>query len=222
MAEQIRRVPVWSGWLRVAHWALAGATLLMLVTGWLIANAPTVAAEAAEVHYLGAAVLVFGLALRLFLGFAGKGAERLEHLVPKPSEMTGLRNSALFYLSLGKAPLPNWYAHNPLWKPVYLLLLLLLALQALVGWLMPDMPLLWRFYLPHVHQVLATLIVIVVVAHVYSVVLQDAKGAATDISAMINGYRHFNVDRDGLVKPDPAPVMVSLDSLRKPPSEGQR
>ena len=139
MAEQIRRVPVWSGWLRVAHWALAGATLLMLVTGWLIANAPTVAAGAAEVHYLGAAVLVFGLALRLFLGFAGKGAERLEHLVPKPSEMTGLRNSALFYLSLGKAPLPNWYAHNPLWKPIYLVwFALLVAVTLQTSFLTPP------------------------------------------------------------------------------------
>ncbi|MCB1925093.1 MAG: cytochrome b/b6 domain-containing protein [Gammaproteobacteria bacterium] len=222
MAEQIRRVKVWGGWLRLAHWSIALSTLWLAASGWLVAHAPSVAASASELHYVGAGILLFGLGLRLFLGFFGAGAERFEHMLPTASELRGMRDSALFYLTLGKAPLPNWFAHNPLWKPVYLLLLLLLALQALVGWLMPDMPLLWRFYLPHVHQVLATLIVIVVVAHVYSVVLQDAKGAATDISAMINGYRHFNVDRDGLVKPDPAPVMVSLDSLRKPPSEGQR
>ncbi len=215
MAEQIRRVPVWSGWLRVAHWALAGATLLMLVTGWLIANAPTVAAEAAEVHYLGAAVLVFGLALRLFLGFAGKGAERLEHLVPKPSEMTGLRNSALFYLSLGKAPLPNWYAHNPLWKPIYLVWFALLALSALTGWLMPDTPVVGVFYLPRVHQWMANAVFVVTLAHVYSVVLQDLRGQAADTSAMINGHRYFRVEREGLVKPEVPQVSIRIDDLNR-------
>ncbi|MCB1785400.1 MAG: cytochrome b/b6 domain-containing protein [Chromatiaceae bacterium] len=215
MAEQIRRVPVWSGWLRVAHWALAGATLLMLVTGWLIANAPTVAAGAAEVHYLGAAVLVFGLALRLFLGFAGKGAERLEHLVPKPSEMTGLRNSALFYLSLGKAPLPNWYAHNPLWKPIYLVWFALLALSALTGWLMPDTPVVGVFYLPRVHQWMANAVFVVTLAHVYSVVLQDLRGQAADTSAMINGHRYFRVEREGLVKPEVPQVSIRIDDLNR-------
>lgn len=215
MAEQIRRVPVWSGWLRVAHWALAGATLLMLVTGWLIANAPTVAAGAAEVHYLGAAVLVFGLALRLFLGFAGKGAERLEHLVPKLSEMTGLRNSALFYLSLGKAPLPNWYAHNPLWKPIYLVWFALLALSALTGWLMPDTPVVGVFYLPRVHQWMANAVFVVTLAHVYSVVLQDLRGQAADTSAMINGHRYFRVEREGLVKPEVPQVSIRIDDLNR-------
>ena len=215
MAEQIRRVPVWSGWLRVAHWALAGATLLMLVTGWLIANAPTVAAGAAEVHYLGAAVLVFGLALRLFLGFAGKGAERLEHLVPKPSEMTGLRNRALFYLSLGKAPLPNWYAHNPLWKPIYLVWFALLALSALTGWLMPDTPVVGVFYLPRVHQWMANAVFVVTLAHVYSVVLQDLRGQAADTSAMINGHRYFRVEREGLVKPEVPQVSIRIDDLNR-------
>ena len=215
MAEQIRRVPVWSGWLRVAHWALAGATLLMLVTGWLIANAPTVAAGAAEVHYLGAAVLVFGLALRLFLGFAGKGAERLEHLVPKPSEMTGLRNSALFYLSLGKAPLPNWYAHNPLWKPIYLVWFALLALSALTGWLMPDTPVVGVFYLPRVHQWMANAVFVVTLVHVYSVVLQDLRGQAADTSAMINGHRYFRVEREGLVKPEVPQVSIRIDDLNR-------
>ena len=215
MAEQIRRVPVWSGWLRVAHWALAGATLLMLVTGWLIANAPTVAAGAAEVHYLGAAVLVFGLALRLFLGFAGKGAERLEHLVPKLSEMTGLRNSALFYLSLGKAPLPNWYAHNPLWKPIYLVWFALLALSALTGWLMPDTPVVGVFYLPRVHQWMANAVFVVTLVHVYSVVLQDLRGQAADTSAMINGHRYFRVEREGLVKPEVPQVSIRIDDLNR-------
>lgn len=221
MAEQIRRVLVWSGWVRLAHWSLAGATLWLIATGWLLAHSPSVAQLASEFHYLGAGILVFGLGLRVFLGFFGSGAERFEHLLPESSEWAAIRASALFYLSLGRAPLPNWFAHNPLWKLLYPVLLGLLLLQALSGWLMPDTPVLWQFYLPHVHASLATLILLLVVAHLYSVVLQDYRGNSADISAMINGHRYFSVDREGLVKPELPQVSVRLDDIT-PPRSSQR
>jgi Ni/Fe-hydrogenase 1 B-type cytochrome subunit len=223
MAEQIRRVAVWSGWLRLAHWSLAGSTLLLLGSGWLVANSPSLAESAVEVHYLGAGVLLFALALRLFLGLAGSGAERLEHLWPRASELAGMRASLLFYLSLGKAPMPSWFAHNPLWKPLYLLLFLTLALLALSGWLMPDMPVVAHLYLPHVHSWLANLVGIVTLAHLYSVVLQDLKGRSADVSAMISGQRYFSIERDGLVKPELPQVSIRLDQLGKTKdSERQR
>lgn len=216
MAEQIRRVLVWSGWLRVAHWALAGATLWLMVTGWLVANSPALAASAAEWHYLAAGLLVFAVGLRLFVGFFGRGAERFEHLLPQTTEFAAMRASLVFCLSFGKSPLPNWFAHNPLWKPIYLFLYLLLGLLALSGWLMPDMPLLWRFYLPHVHATLATMVTIIAVAHLYCVVLHDLKGRNADTSAMINGHRYFTIDRQGLAEPDLPPVSISVDELTRP------
>ena len=216
MSEQIRRVMVWSGWIRLAHWSLAGSTLWLIATGWLVANSPAMAQTASELHYLGAGVLIFGLGLRLFLGFFGNGAERFEHMLPLESEWPAIRASLLFYLSLGKAPLPNWFAHNPLWKLLYLLLFLLLGLLPLSGWLMPGTPLVWRFYLPRVHEWLATVVLIVTVMHIYSVVLQDMKGGAADTSAMINGNRYFAVEREGLIAPDVAQVSVRIDDLTGP------
>ena len=213
MSEQIRRVAVWSGWLRLAHWSMASATVWLMATGWLVANSPAMAASASELHYLGAGILVFALGLRLFLGLFGSGAERFGHMLPQASELPAIRASLLFYLSFGKSRLPNWFAHNPLWKLLYLALFLLLGLLALSGWLMPDRPLIWRFYLPHVHTTLATLVGIVVVAHLYCVILQDLKGAAADTSAIINGQRYFSVEHDGLVKPDLPQVSVSLIDL---------
>lgn len=213
MAEQIRRVAVWSGWVRLAHWSLAAATLVLLATGWLIDHAPTLAEDAAEVHYLGAGILVFALALRLFLGLFGNGAERFVHLLPRRSELAAMRASLLFYLSIGKAPLPHWYAHNPMWKPFYLVWFLLLALSALSGWLMPDMPMLGRLYLPHLHAWLADVVFVVTLAHLFSVVLQDLKGRSADTSAMINGQRYFSIEREGLVRPEPPQVSIRLDDL---------
>ena len=215
MAEQIRRVAVWSGWLRLAHWALAAATLLLIATGWLIGHTPSVAEAAVDMHYLGASVLIFALGLRLFLGLAGHGAERFEHLLPRESELDAMRASLLFYLSLGKAPRPNWFAHNPVWKPLYLVWFLVLILAALSGWVMPDMPIVGRIYLPRLHVWLADLVLVLTVAHVYSVVLQDAKGQSADVSGMINGHRYFAVDRDGLVRPEVPQVSVRIDDIGK-------
>ena len=126
-----------------------------------------------------------------------------------------MRDSLVFYLSLGRTRLPNWYAHNPLWKPVYLALLLLLTLSAATGWLMPETPLLGRVYLPGAHRWLADIVAVLTLAHLFSVVLQDVKGRHGDISAMLSGDRYFEVERTGLVRPEIPQVSISLDDIRR-------
>ncbi len=213
MAQQIRRVPVWSGWLRFTHGIVAFAVLLMLATGWLIGHSPTVAEDALDIHYLGASLLLFAIAVRGYLGFFGKGAERFEHMLPRAAELPAIRASLLFYLSLGKAPLPNWFSHNPLWKAFYLLLWLALVVLALTGWLMPENPVMFGIYLPHFHGGLATLVAVWVAAHVYCIILQDVKGDNADVSAMLNGNRYFTIDKTGLVKPDVPQVSIKIDDI---------
>jgi Ni/Fe-hydrogenase 1 B-type cytochrome subunit len=68
-------------------------------------------------------------------------------------------------------------------------------------------------YLPRTHLWLANAIAILTAAHLFSVVLQDIKGKAADVSAMINGHRYFGVERDGLVKPDIPQVSIRVDEL---------
>ena len=216
MNEQIRRVAVWSGWLRLLHGALAAATLMLLGTGWLVANSPMQAELAADIHFIAAAVLIAALLLRLILGFTGSGAERLEHMLPQRADLDGMRASLLFYLSLGKAPLPNWFAHNPLWKPFYLLLFGLLVLAAATGWVMPEMELVGRLYLPTVHAWLGNAIGVITAAHLFSVVLQDIKGRSADISAMLSGYRYFVFERGRAKAPGTEPVSIKLDDLGRP------
>lgn len=215
MTEEIRRVAVWSGWLRFIHGALAAATLVLIATGWLVANSPALVEVAADIHFIAGSVLLAALLLRLFLGIAGKGSDRFEHMLPQPSDLAGMRASLLFFLSLGKTPLPSWYAHNPLWKPIYLILFVLLALSAVTGWIMPEIQLIGRFYLPKVHSWLSNAIIVVTVAHVFSVVLQDVKGKTADISAMLSGYRYFTIERDRSAQPRAEPVSVKLDDFGK-------
>jgi len=213
MNEQIRRVAVWSGWLRFIHGALAAATLVLIATGWLVANSPALAESAADVHFMAASVLISVLLLRLILGFTGKGADRFEHMLPQRSDVAGMRASLLFYLSLGKAPLPNWFAHNPLWKPIYLILFVLLFLSTVTGWIMPEIQLIGRLYLPKVHAWLGSAIMVVTAAHIFSVILQDIKGRSADISGMLNGYRFFVFERGEATKPGVKQVSIRLDDF---------
>lgn len=215
MTQQIRRVVVWSGWLRVSHAALALATLVLLATGWLLSSSPTLARSATDIHYLAASILIAALALRVFLGFFGKGAERFEHMLPRRSEFAAIGASFLFYLTLGKAPLPNWFAHNPLWKPIYLILFMLLALSALTGWVMPEIQVVGRLYLPRVHGWLSNAIWIVTLAHLFSVVLQDVKGGSADVSGILNGQRCFSIEREGPAAPGGKQLSVKLEDFGK-------
>jgi len=191
---RIEKVMIWSGWLRLSHLLVGLSTLVLLGSGWLIEAAPSLEADAVDLHYLAAGFLVFGLALRLVLMFTGSPVERLSRLMPDDGEMRALRETLFFYASFGRAPLPRWYAHNPLWKPLYLLIYLCLLFLVLTGWLRDSLDILWGMYLPSVHAVFASAIAWLTLLHLIAVVLHDYRGDAADLSGMVNGYRHFVVE----------------------------
>lgn len=210
---EIQRIQIWGAWVRLAHWLMALAVLLLMLTGWLIDTAPGVAGAASDYHYIFSTVLMAGLALRLWLLFFDKGIGHWQKLLPEANASRTYKQMLVFYLSLGKMTLPGWYAHNPLWKPVYLLLFVVLLLQILTGMNRDVHPLVMGFYLPGIHELLASIITGFFVLHIIAVVLHDLKGTASDISAMINGHKIF-VIRKVESQDTPAVYPVSLDQLR--------
>ena len=212
----IKRVLVWSGWLRISHASIGFAVLLLLFTGWLIAESPSLAESALDLHYLASSFLIFGLVVRIVLMFAGVEHERLPGLFPASSELYAMARTLRFYISLGKAPMPGWYAQNPLWKPVYLVIYLALIVLVITGAAMPEVSLMLGFYLPSVHTFWAQFVFWFTVLHTGSVVMHDYKNKTTDISAMVNGYRLFLVDsnRAGSVA-EKLVQRISIDSLKK-------
>jgi len=214
---EFKRVLVWRGWLRLSHWSIAAAVLVAGVTGWQLGAGVPVSAALMDVHYYAASLLAFGLALRLVLMFVGREHERLGGLLPNAGEWRAAGAMLRFYLSAGKAPLPRWYAQNPLWKPIYLLVYVVLALQVLTGSLMQDYPIVLRFYLPAVHAFWAQALFWFSVLHIAAVALHDLKGKTADVSAMINGYRLFFIDRSRLPVADEQPLrFVVRDDKDKP------
>jgi Ni/Fe-hydrogenase 1 B-type cytochrome subunit len=217
MAKIDKRL-IWSGWLRLTHLVIGLATLLLIGSGWLIAYAPSVETGAIDTHYMAASALVFGLALRLLLMFRGTPVERVSRLMPEDNEWGAVLDTLRFYLSFGKAPLPRWHAHNPLWKPIYLLLYLCLLVMVLTGWLRMESPVFLGFYLPSVHGLFATVVVWISALHVLTVILHDYRGEAADVSSMINGHRHFVIENPVIDSPELQQATVRLDQIGKPTS----
>jgi Ni/Fe-hydrogenase 1 B-type cytochrome subunit len=212
--SEFKRVLVWSGWLRLSHWSIAFATIAAGLTGWQLSADASGALVA--LHYYAASLLIFGLAVRLVLMVVGRAHERLSGLLPKPSEWRSAIHTLRFYLSFGRAPVPRWYAQNPLWKPVYVLVYVALLIQVLSGSLMQDHPVLWRVYLPSVHAFWAQLLLWFGVLHVASVALHDAKAKTADVSAMLNGYRLFFIDRSQMPGAHEQPLrFVARDNKAK-------
>jgi len=191
---RIEKVLIWGGWLRLSHLAIGLSTLVLLGSGWLIESAPSLEAGAIDTHYLAAGVLLSGLALRLVLMFAGSPVERIGQLMPDDDEWRAVRDTLMFYLSFGRGQLPRWYAHNPLWKPLYLLLYICLLVLVITGWLREDSPVLWGWYLPNVHGMFSIAVAWITGLHLLAVVLHDYRGDSADISAIVNGNRHFVIE----------------------------
>jgi len=212
----IKRVLVWSGWLRLSHACIGLAVLVLLFTGWLIAESPSLAESALDLHYLASAFLIFGLVVRIVLMFVGMEHERLHNLFPASSELYAMAKTFRFYISLGKSPMPGWYAQNPLWKPVYLVAYLALIVLVITGAAMPDISIMLGFYLPSVHTFWAQLLFWFTVLHIGSVVLHDYRNKTSDISAMVNGYRLFLIDSNRAASVAENMVQrISIDSLKK-------
>jgi len=212
----IKRVLVWSGWLRLSHACTGFAVLVLLFTGWLIAESPSLAESALELHYLVSSLLIFGIVVRIALMFAGRQHERLPGLFPASSELNAMAKTLRFYISLGKSPMPGWYAHNSLWKPVYFVIYLALVVLVISGAVLPDVSLIMGFYVPSVHVFWARIMLWFSLLHIASVLLHDYRNQTTDISAMVNGYRLFLIkDNKGGSGSEDVIQHITIDSLKK-------
>ncbi len=201
--------------MRLAHWLIALSVIVLMATGWLLKLAPGVAESASDYHDLASIGLTLGLMLRVWLLFFGKGPAHWKALLPVRADLPKIGMTLRFYITMGKSPQPKWYAHNPLWAPVYLLVLVILVLQTLTGLLMEAWPVAGGVYLPLVHDFWAPVILAFSCLHVIAVVIHDAKGTTSDVSAMINGHRIFIVE-DADSPHAPNVQAVSLDQIGKP------
>lgn len=191
---QIRQVRVWSRRLRISHWLLTAAVLVAIATGWVIGNSADLYQLALDYHYIAGYALLFGLGLRGYLLLFGRDAERWQALLPGREGRRAAVATLRHYASLGRSPLPRWYAHNPLWGPLYLLLLLLLTLLLLTGLGQQTVATVAGISTAELHRGLATVVALLTLAHVVAVIVHELGGSGDDISAMVHGRRSFLIE----------------------------
>ncbi len=207
----LQRSYVWSGWLRLCHWLFAISVSGLWITAWLHQNVIRLFEVTYDYHILFGYLLSGTLLLRLYLLFSARNsAAHWKDLWPGRQQWRAVLATLRFYVSLGRTPLPRWYAHNPLWGIVYLLLFLALLVQILMGFLMyNELDVYLNIY--HWHAGLARWLGGFIVLHILAVFVHDLKSGNSDVSAMIHGYRVFRLEQPDLSGPVQA---VSLDKLK--------
>lgn len=211
----VSRVFIWSRWLRLTHWALAISIFGMLMSGWLMAVDPLLFSTAKDYHYIFSALMLPALILRLYLLFLGNGTDHLHDCELDTHKLIQAWEVIRFYLTLGRAPLPKWYSHNPLWGPIYLILFFFLVLSTVSGFtLAKEIATLANISMHDLHMLSYVVIGTFVFLHLPAVFSHDLSGKCSDVSAMINGYRTFKVANPSLQKTSQG-QRVAFDGLLK-------
>ena len=211
----VTRVLVWSRWLRLAHWTLVISIFGLLISGWLFNADPLLFSTARDYHFIFSALMLPALIVRLYLLFFGNGTDHLHDCELDKHKMEQAWKVIRFYLTLGRAPLPNWYSHNPLWGPIYLMLFLFLVLSTISGFaLSKGVAILAGISLHDLHLLSYSVIGVFVLLHLPAVFSHDLSGKCSDVSAMINGYRTFQLEKPSLQEPSQS-HRVALDDLLK-------
>ena len=214
--EKIRYVLVWSVWLRLSHWLIAGGVLFQIISAWALQHDETNAVFWSDWHLITGQVILLALIVRVILLFF-PGSSHWGAFVPQHSQLVSMLQMVKFYISLARFPLPNWYAHNPIWLPIYPVFYLVLAGCLISGLLYDSTHVFLGEPMFDLHAVLAGLIVTFSMFHVATVFLHDLKGKGATISAMINGFRYFHYtekeDKDG--SDIPGNQSISVDSIKK-------
>ncbi len=218
--ENIRCVLVWSSWLRLSHWVIAGGVIFQIVSAWALAHDEANAAYWLDWHLITGQIISMALFLRVILLFF-PGSSNWRAFIPERSQVQAMVQMIKFYLSLARFPLPSWYAHNPLWLPVYPVFYLVLAGCVISGLLFNTSHIFIGNPMYELHGALSGLIVTFSIFHIATVFLHDLKGKGAYISAMVNGFRYFHYtgvnDKDGGNVPGEksGKQSISVDSIKK-------
>jgi len=212
-------VLVWSRWIRLAHWLLALTALGLIITGLLLRLDIPLSTSAKDMHAILGGLMLPALLMRLYLLFFGKGSDLFYDCEPNLHRLAQAWGVLRYYLSLGKSPLPKWYSHNPLWGPLYLILLFFLVLVTLSGvLLLQGYHFIGGISLLDLHRLCCWVIAVFTLLHLPAVFAHDLSGRAGDISAMVNGYRLFDTGAtktSGRPGEQAIPLETLLNSLKR-------
>ncbi|MDR3590445.1 MAG: Ni/Fe-hydrogenase, b-type cytochrome subunit [Negativicutes bacterium] len=206
--------------LRFCHWVWVTCIVVLFATGLYIGNPMYIGTQGIEpavaigkwfsmetirrVHFFAGFILCSCLLLRFYLLFTAKG-DRLFPRFWKPEYRKGLLEVLAYYAMLRRHHRP--YLRNPLAGTAYVGALVLMAVEAVTGLAMYSMirpnSLLAQIFGPvnrwlgnefatHVvHHVIAWVLILFAMIHVYLVFFTDVKEKNGELSSMVSGRKFF-------------------------------
>lgn len=181
--ESNTQIYVWSKAVRLFHWSLLALVVVSVAS-----------AEELESLHVASGLMIVGLLLfRLLLGLFSKHKySRFDSWVISPA-------AALRYLkSMAAGDGPRYVGHNPAGSVMAVLLMLVLAVQALSGFLLWSAeghgPLAglahqWEELFEEFHEVNVNLLYLLVMLHVAGAVVSGKRHGENLVRAMISGYK---------------------------------
>lgn len=174
------RVRVWDGFVRLFLWSLVAG----IAAAWLTADGPKIVHER-----LGYAIAAL-IAARTVWGLIGPRHARFADFIRGPRPV-------LAYLRDLRAGRERHYlGHNPAGGARLLALLLTVAGTALTGWLQTTDAFWGSSKMEEIHEVLATLILVLAALHVAGVLVESLRHHENLVLSMLTGTKRPLSDRD--------------------------
>ncbi|EGV18149.1 cytochrome b/b6 domain-containing protein [Thiocapsa marina] len=185
------RVRVWDPLVRVFHWALVGG----FATAFIVED------DLLGVHVWAGYLVLSLIAVRLVWGVIGTRHARFSDFVRKPSDVLTYVRDAL------RLRAPRYLGHNPAGGAMVIALMIAVALTGLSGLavygteelsgplapLMSSLPGSWGHLFEEIHEVMANLTLVLIVAHVAGVIFSSLSHRENLIGGMITGFKRRDV-----------------------------
>lgn len=168
-------VTVWDPIVRLFHWSL----VLSFAVAWLSAESWK------DLHEWAGYAAALLISIRLVWGFVGSRYARFRQFVRKPASV----------ISFGKAMLrhdePRYIGHNPAGGYMILGLIATMSVTALTGW-MYTLDAFWgEEWVENIHEATATLMLVMVIAHVAGVLYTSRQHKENLVKAMVTGKKRM-------------------------------
>jgi cytochrome b len=168
-----RTVRVWDPFVRVFHWSQAA----LIAVAWLTEDGPK------TLHQTAGYIIAGMLALRVVWGFVGPRHARFSDFVRGPSTVLGYMRAMV----AGREP--RYLGHNPAGGAMVVALLLTVAGTAMTGWLQTTDAFWGSSVMEEIHETLASLILVLVAAHLAGVTLASMRHDENLARSMVDGRK---------------------------------
>lgn len=168
-----RTVRVWDPFVRVFHWSQAA----LIAVAWLTEDGPK------TLHQTAGYIIAGMLALRVVWGFIGPRHARFSDFVRGPSTVLGYLRAMV----AGREP--RYLGHNPAGGAMVVALLLTVAGTAMTGWLQTTDAFWGSSVMEEIHETLASLILVLVAAHLVGVTLASMRHDENLARSMVDGRK---------------------------------